>query len=135
MFSYTNIYRPVAGPLGRSGLGGRNWEGFSPDPYLTGVAMEETIIGVQSTGVQASAKHFVAYEQETMRNPPGTFDASTTPNSSEIQSISSNLDDRTLHELYMWPFANAVRSGVANVMCSYNSKFYNLFSYSNPFMV
>lgn len=28
---------PVAGPLGRSGYGGRNWEGFSPDPWLTGV--------------------------------------------------------------------------------------------------
>jgi beta-glucosidase len=53
---------PVAGPLGRSAMAGRNWEGFSPDPYLTGVAMEETIIGVQSQGVQASAKHFLAYE-------------------------------------------------------------------------
>ncbi|RDW82444.1 beta-glucosidase-9 [Coleophoma cylindrospora] len=111
---------PVAGPLGRSALSGRNWEGFSPDPYLTGVAMEETITGVQSTGVQASAKHFVAYEQETMRNPPGTFEATTIPNSTEIQSISSNVEDRTLHELYLWPFANAVRAGVANVMCSYN---------------
>lgn len=30
--------------------------GFSPDPYLTGVAMEETISGIQSTGVQANAK-------------------------------------------------------------------------------
>lgn len=32
---------PVAGPLGRSGYGGRNWEGFSPDPYLTGLLFEE----------------------------------------------------------------------------------------------
>lgn len=66
-----------------------------------------------------------------MRNPPGTFEASTTPNSTQIQSISSNLDDRTLHELYMWPFANAVRSGVANVMCSYNRM---SFAYPNLFM-
>jgi len=36
------------------------------------------------------------------------------------ESISANLDDRTMHELYMWPFANAVRAGVASVMCSYN---------------
>lgn len=35
------ILGPVAGPLGRSGYGGRNWEGFSPDPYLTGVLFEE----------------------------------------------------------------------------------------------
>ncbi|TVY54109.1 putative beta-glucosidase G [Lachnellula cervina] len=106
---------PVAGPLGRSAYAGRNWEGFSPDPYLTGVAMEETILGIQSNGVQASAKHFIAYEQETQRNP--TYD----DNGVLIQeSVSSNLDDRTLHELYLWPFANAVKAGVASVMCSYN---------------
>jgi beta-glucosidase len=49
---------PVCGPLGRSAFSGRNWEGFSPDPYLSGVAMEETIIGMQSVGVQACAKHY-----------------------------------------------------------------------------
>ena len=38
---------PVAGPLGRSAYMGRNWEGFSADPYLTGVAMTETITGLQ----------------------------------------------------------------------------------------
>ena len=36
---------PVAGPLGRVPAGGRNWEGFSPDPVLTGVAMAQTIMG------------------------------------------------------------------------------------------
>ena len=44
---------PVAGPLGRVPAGGRNWEGFSPDPYLTGVGMAETIKGIQSRGVIA----------------------------------------------------------------------------------
>jgi len=96
-------------------LGGRNWEGFSPDPYLTGVAMEETILGLQSNGLQATAKHFIGNEQETQRNP--TYAA----NGSVIQeSVSANIDDRTIHELYLWPFANAVRAGVASVMCSYN---------------
>ncbi|KAJ8066955.1 hypothetical protein OCU04_004337 [Sclerotinia nivalis] len=111
---------PVAGPLGRSAMAGRNWEGFSPDPYLTGVAMEETIIGVQSQGVQASAKHFLAYEQETQRNTANIFTSTWYPNDTQQMSVSSNVEDRTIHELYMWPFYNAIRSGVANVMCSYN---------------
>ena len=34
--------------------------------------------------------------------------------------ISSNIDDRTMHELYLWPFADAVQANVASVMCSYN---------------
>lgn len=34
------------------------------------------------------------------------------------ESLSSNLDDKTLHELYLWPFADAVKAGVGSVMCS-----------------
>lgn len=37
-----------------------------------------------------------------------------------VEAVSSNIDDRTMHELYMWPFANAIKAGVASVMCSYN---------------
>ncbi|KPM34292.1 putative beta-glucosidase G [Neonectria ditissima] len=105
---------PVAGPLGRHALGGRNWEGFSPDPYLTGRAMETTIKGIQSVGVQACAKHYLGNEQETQRSNTFTADGV------EIDAISSNIDDRTLHELYLWPFADSVRAGVASFMCSYN---------------
>lgn len=47
---------PVAGPLGKNPDGGRLWEGFSVDPYLSGVAMEETVQGMQDSGVQACAK-------------------------------------------------------------------------------
>lgn len=54
---------PVAGPIGRAPAAGRNWEGFSPDPVLTGVGMAETIKGMQDTGVMATAKHFVGNEQ------------------------------------------------------------------------
>lgn len=50
---------PVAGPLGRAPAGGRNWEGFSPDPVLTGVGMAETVKGIQDAGVIACAKHFI----------------------------------------------------------------------------
>ncbi|KAF7555034.1 hypothetical protein G7Z17_g2474 [Cylindrodendrum hubeiense] len=105
---------PVAGPLGRHALGGRNWEGFSPDPYLTGRAMEGTIQGIQSVGVQACAKHYIGNEQETQRSNSFASDGT------EIDAISSNIDDRTLHELYLWPFADSVKAGVASFMCSYN---------------
>ncbi|RYP47045.1 hypothetical protein DL768_006840 [Monosporascus sp. mg162] len=105
---------PSAGALGRHPLGGRNWESFSPDPYLTGIAMDYTIGGIQEMGVQACAKHYIGNEQETQRS--NTFSGDGV----ETQAISSNIDDRTMHELYLWPFANAVRSGVASVMCSYN---------------
>ncbi len=47
---------PASGPLGRAPEGGRNWEGFSPDPVLSGVGMAETIRGIQSQKVVACAK-------------------------------------------------------------------------------
>jgi beta-glucosidase len=102
---------PAMGPLGRLPAGGRNWEGFGPDPVLQGIAAAEVIRGIQDTGVIATAKHFVGNEQEHFRQAW----AWGTPN-----AISSNIDDRTLHELYAWPFADAVRAGVGSVMCSYN---------------
>lgn len=108
---------PVAGPLGRSAYAGRNWEGFAADPYLTGVAMEETITGHQDAGVQATAKHYIANEQETARNPVYTVNGTTTD--TDVAALSSNLDDRTMHELYLWPFANAVKAKASSFMCSY----------------
>ncbi|OGM49505.1 beta-glucosidase G [Aspergillus bombycis] len=108
---------PVAGPLGRSGYGGRNWEGFAADPYLTGVAMELTIQGYQDVGVQACAKHFIGNEQETQRNP--NYNPNGTLTDVIQEAVSSNIDDRTMHELYLWPFANAARAKVASVMCAY----------------
>lgn len=100
---------PVVGPLGRVARGGRNWEGFSPDPYLSGALVSETVQGIQSQGVITSTKHFIGNEQETNRQPTG-----------DVESVSANIDDQTLHELYLWPFQDAVKAGTANVMCSYN---------------
>jgi len=108
---------PVAGPLGRSAYSGRNWEGFAADPYLTGVAMEKTIMGLQDAGVQATPKHFIGNEQETQRNP--TYKVNGTLGEVEFEALSSNIDDRTMHEIYLWPFANAVKAGAASFMCSY----------------
>ncbi|KOS16716.1 putative beta-glucosidase E [Escovopsis weberi] len=102
---------PSIGPLGRMPAGGRNWEGFGPDPYLQGIAGAETIRGIQDQGVMATVKHFVANEQEHFRQAW----AWGLPH-----AISSNIDDRTMHEIYAWPFCDAVMAGVASVMCSYN---------------
>ena len=44
---------PVVGPLGRAPEGGRNWEGFAPDPVLSGIAVGETIKGMQDAGIMA----------------------------------------------------------------------------------
>ncbi|KAH6849656.1 glycosyl hydrolase family 3 N terminal domain-containing protein [Chaetomium sp. MPI-CAGE-AT-0009] len=106
---------PVAGPLGRMPAAGRNWEGFATDPVLTGVGMAETVKGTQDAGVIACAKHFIGNEQEHFRQvgeARGYGDNIT-------ESLSSNIDDRAMHELYLWPFADAVRAGVGSIMCSY----------------
>ena len=88
----------------------------SPDPILTGALFAETIRGIQSEGVIACAKHYIANEQEHFRQAGES--ANYGYNISE--SLSTNIDDATMHELYLWPFAEAVRAGVGSVMCSYN---------------
>ncbi|KAL4745440.1 glycoside hydrolase superfamily [Aspergillus terricola var. indicus] len=55
------------GPPRTHPLGGRNWEGFSVDPYLAGVATSATVRGIQDSGVQACTKHYIGNEQETQR--------------------------------------------------------------------
>ncbi|EPQ55735.1 glycoside hydrolase family 3 protein [Gloeophyllum trabeum ATCC 11539] len=89
--------------LGKNAQGGRNWEGFGADPFLAGEAAYETILGMQQGGVQACAKHYINNEQEYQRTME-----------------SSNVDDRTEHEIYAHPFMRSVMAGVASVMCSYN---------------
>jgi beta-glucosidase-like glycosyl hydrolase len=106
---------PVAGPLGRMPAAGRNWEGFAPDPVLTGVGMSETVKGTQDAGVIACAKHFIGNEQENFRQ----VGEAQGYGHNITETLSSNIDDRTMHELYLWPFADAVRAGVGSVMCSY----------------
>ncbi|KAI0395580.1 glycoside hydrolase family 3 protein [Xylariaceae sp. FL0594] len=105
------ILGPCIGPLGRMPAGGRNWEGFGADPYLQGIAAAQSIKGMQDEGVMATIKHLVANEQEHFRQPHewGLENA-----------LSSNVDDRTMHELYLWPFGDSIKAGVASIMCSYN---------------
>ncbi|KAL6833244.1 glycoside hydrolase family 3 protein [Trichoderma sp. SZMC 28015] len=99
---------PVVGPAWRIVRGGRNWEGISVDPWLSGVLVSQTVSGIQGQGVITSTKHYIGNEQETNRNPEGN-----------TSSVSSNIDDKTMHEVYLWPFQDAVRAGSGNIMCSY----------------
>ncbi|KAI0281739.1 glycoside hydrolase family 3 protein [Russula brevipes] len=89
--------------IGRVAQGGRNWEGFGADPFLVSVAAYETVLGMQSAGVQTCAKHYINNEQENQRTVE-----------------SSNVDERTQHEIYVAPFLRSVMAGVASIMCSYN---------------
>ncbi|KAJ5380945.1 beta-glucosidase [Penicillium cataractarum] len=100
---------PAVGPLGRKPRGGRIWEGFGADPSLQGIAGALTIRGMQSTGAIATIKHYIGNEQEMYRM-----------SSVITKGYSSNIDDRTLHELYLWPFAEGVRAGVGALMTAYN---------------
>ncbi|MES1263841.1 MAG: glycoside hydrolase family 3 N-terminal domain-containing protein, partial [Peristeroidobacter soli] len=87
----------------RSPLCGRNFEYFSEDPTLAGELAAAHVAGVQSQGVGASLKHFAANNQEHER---------TTNN--------SNVDERTLHEIYLPGFEASFKAGVASTMAAYN---------------
>lgn len=100
--------------MGRHARGGRNWENFGLDPYLPGVAMEASVRGIQSTGVQTCSKHYIGNEQEAQRARTMLEDGTV------VEALSVSIDDRALHELYLWSFAGAVRAGTSSIMCSYN---------------
>lgn len=90
--------------LHRTPIGGRNFEYFSEDPYLTGVMGVAVINAIQDNDVIAMAKHYVVNDQEyeRMRN-------------------SVELDENVLRELYLLPFEMACKDGeVASIMSAYN---------------
>lgn len=88
----------------RSPLAGRNFECYSEDPYLTSRLAVAYIRGVQSMKVAATIKHFVCNDSEFQR-----------------QSISSEVAERPLREIYLPPFRAAVQeAGVWALMSSYN---------------
>lgn len=97
----------ILGPganIKRSPVCGRNFEYFSEDPYLSSQMAANHIKGVQSQNVGTSLKHFAANNQEHRR-----------------MSASSEIDERTLREIYLASFETAVKEAKPwTVMCSYN---------------
>ncbi|GAA6027439.1 hypothetical protein JCM8097_007864 [Rhodosporidiobolus ruineniae] len=106
----------IAGPMGRSPFGGRNWENFSPCPYLTGEAVKETVPGFQKYGVTGLIKHFYGNEEETLRQgvPAGGYGTGSID-----LVLDSVIDLATVHELYVYPYAEAIRAGAGAVMSAY----------------
>lgn len=90
--------------IARVPMNGRNFEYSGEDPFLAGRGAAATIQGIQSQHVIATVKHLAGNNQETNR-----------------MTVSSDVDERTLHEIYLPGFEHAVRSGQpGSVMCSYN---------------
>ena len=88
----------------RTQTNGRNFECYSEDPVLTAALAVGAIKGLQSQGIAATIKHFVGNESEIQRT-----------------SISSDVDERTLREVYLVPFEAAVKEAKTwGVMSSYN---------------
>lgn len=91
--------------IARNPLGGRGFEYYGEDPYLSGTMATANVKGMQSAGVIATLKHYVTNNQETSRH-----------------ISNSEVPERALHEIYMKPFEMAVEQAhPGSVMCSYNS--------------
>lgn len=88
----------------RTPIAGRNFECFAEDPYLNGTIAAAYINGLQKAGISACIKHFVANDQEFERN-----------------SISSEVAERPLHEIYLEPFRIALeKANPWTIMSAYN---------------
>ncbi len=88
----------------RTPLAGRNFECFAEDPYLSGTMAAAYVNGLQKAGVAACIKHFVANDQEFERF-----------------SMSAEVAERPLHEIYLEPFRIALqKANPWSLMSSYN---------------
>jgi beta-glucosidase len=98
----------------RHPLGGRHFECFSEDPFLTGKIATEYVKGVQSQEVAACLKHFIGNDTEYERH-----------------LVSSNIDEKTLREIYLLPFEMGIKDGDAKVVMSAYNKLNNIYCSSH----
>jgi len=98
----------------RHPLGGRHFECFSEDPFLTGKIAIEYVKGVQSKNIAACLKHFVGNDTEFER-----------------YTVSSNIDEKTLREVYLLPFEMAIKEANAKVVMSAYNKLNNIYCSSH----
>lgn len=104
--------------LAREPRNGRNFEYMGEDPVLAGELLAQRTIGTQSKKVVATLKHYALNNQEVNRF-----------------SSNSQVDERTMRELYLLPFEIGVKEGEpGNVMCSYNLV-NGLHACQNPFLL
>jgi beta-glucosidase len=90
--------------IARIATNGRNFEYFGEDPFLAGRMVTQAIRGIQSNPVLAQAKHYAANNQEIDR-----------------MTVSAEIDERTMREIYLPAFEAAVKDGhAASLMCAYN---------------
>lgn len=85
-------------------LAGRSKEQYGADPYLAGEMAYEIFSGAQDEGAMAVGKHLIANDWETNR-----------------LEVSREMGERTLHEVYLKPFARAVQGGMTGIMCAMNA--------------
>jgi beta-glucosidase len=77
----------------------RGYNTYGEDPVLTGQIASALVRGIQGEGVMAQAKHYVAYD---------------------TNSLNVYVDQQALREIYVAPFYDVIKAGVSSIMCSYN---------------
>lgn len=114
----TNVVLAPTVNILRNPQWGRSFESLGEDPYLTSQMGVADIQGIQSQHVVATVKHFAANSQE--------YDRTT---------MSANVDQRTLQEIYLPAFQAAVQQGnVGSVMCSYN-QINDIYACEQPYLM
>ena len=83
----------------------RGYNTFGEDPLLTGEIGAAEIQGIQSLGVMAMAKHYIAFDSD---------------DATDLGAYTVDVEPQAMHEIYLAPFVDAIHAGVASIMCSYN---------------